>query len=349
MNGFESDDELGSRQPSRMRAVAGDPWLKVHAVAEYIFCPRAGILAHENHHDDDDEEQPSLYTLPKYELEAIERALIELRERCVKEVWIFVVLALCGPVGVLIKQYWALVFIGIGMVYYSQRILNLVADGTELLKRRNLALRGRCEEPDPDSDILQSINWFGLLNLGFESIRLHEPLRDPAWQLEGKPWRVLKKGSLVIPVFHTKSNLDRPRDQHTAKIMAYCRLVEVSFNVECPYGIILTREDCSGFSIPNMAKFRRGFHNEFIEFRNLARESDSIGSERPIAYNPDACEYCPLGEPHAVRSGKRVRRHGAPLPIVVLRDSRGKELRCDCGDRFEWKPPHVRNRYLEED
>ncbi len=345
MSEFESND-ADSRRPSRMMASLGDPWLKVHAIAESVFCPRAGILAHENQQQEDDDEPPSLYTLPKYELAAIEQMLRELKERCLKEVWRFLGLALLGPLMAALGQYWALVLIGIAMVYYSHRILNLVADGIELFKRRNAALQARCEIPDPDSDMLQSINWFGLLNHGFESQRLRDPLRDPAWQVEGRPWRILRKGSLVIPVFHTKSNLDRPRDQHFAKIMAYCRLVEAAYNVECPYGVILTRDDHSGFAVPNIAKYRRNFHDSLVEFRAMAKESDSPGTEQTIPYSPDACEYCPLGQPQAVALGKRVRRHDALLPIIVLRDDHGREFRCDCGDRFEWKPPHASSRFL---
>ena len=339
-------DEGESHPPSRMVGIAGDPWLKVHALAESIFCPRAGILAHENQREEDDDEPPSLYTLPKYELAAIEQALVELKAKCSRDVLIIAGLVICGMVARSYREIWALIVIAVVIIKMCQRLWQRVWEGIELFNRRYAAIHAHCAEPDPKSETMQVVNWFGLLKLGFESVRLREPLRDPLWQLEGRPWRVLRKGSLVIPVFPTKSSLNRPREQHTAKIMAYCRLVERSFQVQCPYGIILTQDDHSGFSVPHTAKFRSSFHKHLLAFRTLARESDSQGVSTPISYSPQACRLCPLGEPHSVRNGRRVQRLGVLLPIVVLRDHEWNEFRCDCGDRFGWKPPHARNQEL---
>ena len=44
---------------SRMVATPGDAWLSVHAIAEYSFCPRAGLLAYENKRGDVDDEPPA--------------------------------------------------------------------------------------------------------------------------------------------------------------------------------------------------------------------------------------------------------------------------------------------------
>ena len=89
------------------------------------------------------------------------------------------------------------------MAFVSYRILQIALDIVELLKRRHLAM-----------------NWFGLLNLGFESIRLDDSLRDPDWRFDGRPWRILRKGSLSIPVFRTRSPQEAPREPQIAKIMS---------------------------------------------------------------------------------------------------------------------------------
>ena len=307
-----------------------------------------GNLAHENQRDEEDDEPPSLYTLPKYELAAIEQALIELKTKCIRDVLIIAGLVICGMVARSYREIWALIVIAVVVIKMCQRLWQRAWDGIELFNRRYAALHDHCAEPDPQSDSMQAINWFGLLKLGFESVRLHESLRDPLWQLEGRPWRILRQGSLVIPVFHTKSPIDRPREQHIAKIMAYCRLVETSFKVQCPYGIILTQDDHSGFSIPHTAKYRSAFHNHLLAFRTLARESDSRGLAMSISYTPQACRSCPLGEPHSVRNGRRIQCQEVLLPIVVLRDNDWNEYRCDCGDRFSWKPPHTQNEHLRK-
>ena len=43
MNPTQNADEGDFVRSSRMETRDGDPWLKVHALAESIFCPRAGI------------------------------------------------------------------------------------------------------------------------------------------------------------------------------------------------------------------------------------------------------------------------------------------------------------------
>ena len=132
--------------------MTGDPWLNVHAVAEFVFCPRAGLLAHENQRDERDDELPAMDILPKFALAAIERALIELRSKIVSDVCIFMDLALSGPVILMLNQYWLLVFVAVGMVFYSHRLLNLISDAMVLLRRRHAAINSTCNEPDPDPD-----------------------------------------------------------------------------------------------------------------------------------------------------------------------------------------------------
>lgn len=343
-----SDDlefSTGEVRASRMIANPGDPWVSVHAIAEYAFCPRAGLLAYENKRADDDDEPPAFDILPRFELEAIEKALVEKKQEFVKLLYIFLGLAIGGPVAGKFQQPAILVLLGVGMVFLSYRILRIAWDVVELLKRRQQALSSRCLEPDPYSEDMQSVNWFGLLNLGFESQRLQDSLRDPDWRFDGRPWRILRRGSLVIPVFRTRSVQEAPHDQQLAKIMAYCRLVRACFGPECPYGIILTGEDYSGFVVPNHPRYRKRFHDSLVALRQLALAADNR-SEGNVPPNERACVGCPLGEPRSVSLGLRVHRFGAPVPVRRVGQSEGKDYHCDCGDRFEWKPPHERTRYL---
>jgi hypothetical protein len=208
----------------------------------------------------------------------------------------------------------------------------------ELLRRRAILLESRCAEPDPYSNEMQPTNWFGLLNLGFESRDVKEALRDPEWQFEGKPWRMLHKGSLAIPVFRTRSPQEAPREPQLAKIMAYCRLSSVVFDTECPFGIILTGADYSGFVVPNCERFRTDFHNSLVALRQLAQAAEQR-SEATIPVETRKCSRCPLGQPRLISLGLRVKRFGAPIPPHKL----SGESHCDCGDRFEWEPPYVRS------
>ena len=75
----DTDFSASEVRVSRMLANPGDPLVSVHAIAEYEFCPRAGLLAYENKRADDDDEPPAFDILPRFELEAIERVLSERR------------------------------------------------------------------------------------------------------------------------------------------------------------------------------------------------------------------------------------------------------------------------------
>lgn len=339
------DFSTDEAQDSRLIANPGDPWVSVHAIAEYAFCPRAGLLAYENKRTDDDDEPPTFDILPRFELERIESSLVEKEKEFRKLLGVFLGLAFSGTIAGKLQQPAILVLIGVGLVFLSYRILRIAWDVVELLKRRHQALSSRCQEPDPYSKDMQPVNWFGLLNLGFQSEQLRDSLRDPDWRFDGRPWRILRRGSQVIPVFRTHSAQESPRNQQQAKIMAYCRLVRVCLKAKCPYGVILTGEDYSGFAIPNKEPYHTLFHESLIALRQLALAADNR-SEGTVPPNERACVGCPLGEPRLVSLGLRVHRFGAPVPVRRVGQSEGKDYHCDCGDRFEWKPPHERSRYL---
>ncbi len=322
---------------SRMKATPSEPWLSVHAVAEYTFCPRAGLLAYENKRADPDDAPPAFDTLPRFEIQAIEVELARHYQRLLRWLWSVLVIAASSPIAVYLRQYWYLVLAGVALVYLTHQSLSVLMVLQELLRRRKTLLEGRCEEPDPYSEIMQPTNWFGLLNRGFESRDVKEALRDHDWNLEGKPWRILHKGSLSIPVFRTRSPQEAPRESQIVKIMAYCRLSSVVFGSECPYGIILTSEDYSGFVVPNCERFRTDFHNSLVALRHLAEAAEQR-SESNVAYDSRKCSRCPLGKPRSVSLGQRVVRFGAPIPPFPS----SHDMHSDCGDRFQWDPPYLR-------
>lgn len=336
----------GDANALRMTAKPGDdPWLSAHAIAEYEFCPRAGLLAYENKRLDNEDEPPAFDILPKYELDAIERALSDCGKEFLGWLGSLLILVIMGPIAGTFQHLEMRLLVGVGILFVISRILRVVRNGVILLRRRQLALTSRCQEPDPRCIEMQPVNWFGMLHLGFESIRLMDALRDPEWQIEGKPWRILRKGSLSIPVFRTRSPQSKPHHQQIVKIMAYCRLASFCFQVECPYGIILTGDDYSGFAVPNQEQNWARLHKCLIALRQLALASDRQ-SEGNVPFDERGCSACPLGAPRLVSLGQSVQRFDAPVPVLTLRDSDGKLFHTDCGDRFQWKPPHDQSRHL---
>ncbi|MBI1310097.1 hypothetical protein GC176_02230 [bacterium] len=328
-------DGGGAARPSRMKARSDDPWLSVHAIAEYTFCPRAGLIAYENRRADPDDEPPAFDTLPRFELQAVEAEIAQQMKLLFRWLWAMLVVATSSPISVYLKQYWYLVLAGVAMIFITWQSLSVLAVLQELHRRRRVLLESRSAEPDPFHEQMQPVNWFGLLNLGFQSQVVNEPLRDGVWNFEGKPWRLLIRGDLVIPVFRTRSAQESPREPQVAKCMAYCRLVSVVYERECPYGIILTGEDYSGFAIPYCEMFRRDFHNSLVALRHLV-QATGYGRDTEVDYEPRKCSGCHLGRPRSPSSGERVVRFGAPVPVKTNRDG----MHSDCGDRFEWEPPY---------
>ncbi len=318
-----------------MKTRSDDPWLSVHAISEYCFCPRAGLIAYENKRSENYDEPPSFDTLPKYEIEEIEEAIGTKTKLLIRWLIAVVVLAVLVPIAVNFEQHWYMVIAAVGMLLGSWQSINTFLILLELQKRLDAIKRAKCVEPDPYLNEYQPVNWFGLLNLDFQSQKLKEPLRDDEWNFEGAPWRILIKGDLQIPVFRTRSRQVAPRESQVTKCMAYCRLVSVSLEKECPYGIILTGDDLSGFAIPNTQTFRQGFHDCIVKLRQLI-QSTRYGIETKVDFDSSKCSGCPLGEPHSVELGRHIVQFGAPVEPHTDRD--GKH--SDCGDRFKWHPPY---------
>ena len=322
-------------------AAPGDPWLSVHSISEYSFCPRAGLIAYENRRTDDEEEVPSLYTLPQFELHAIESGIHERWQRLRKWVWLIVVSAGLSAVATAFRQYGFLAICPVAMGVGTYKSAVIASEMFALYRRLDLAEQSRCAEPNPASDQIQPVNWFGMLRFGFDSIRLQEPLSDSTWYFTGRPWRILRRGSLYIPVYQTHSAVEKLSDSHRSKIAAYCRLCEVNFGENSsPYGIVLTGDDHSGFAVPNHPSFRTRFHDSLVELRHLAILSDQH-LESDVPFDSRKCAHCPLAKPRLVSWGRQIQRFGAPVAVNPVGENHRGLLHCDCGDRFRWRPTYT--------
>jgi CRISPR-associated exonuclease Cas4 len=69
--------------------------------------------------------------------------------------------------------------------------------------------------------------------------KVERPLYDPSLKLTGKPDYLVKKDGVVIPV-EVKSGRapESPYDSHIYQLASYCLLVERTYNVRPPYGLI---------------------------------------------------------------------------------------------------------------
>jgi hypothetical protein len=299
-----------------MRATEHDPWIGVHTLTEFIFCPRAGLIQHEREDLENDEEPdtPRLSYLADWNEIEIERNLKQLINRLWFWMGIFIIV---GLVFLFFHGPWVFTAVIGELIVFKFLISNLI-NVIKLTKRLNKA---RCAPPNEPPDELKTdyeVNWWSLLKVGYESIRYKESLRDPAWRLAGKPWRVLRKGDKRIPVFRMRSGEQRVYPQHRARMAAYCHLIEQSEGAKSPYGVIIYPKSYDGIAIANAPSARKIFHDGLRNARSLIIESNNCDPPRPYQ---KLCLNCPCGKPFFD----------------------GTEYSSDCGNRFKWVPPHSKS------
>lgn len=320
--------------------------LSVASISESVFCPRAGILTLESCADERSEE-PAFDVTAIYELQVLEAAIV-------RTIW-WLAAGLVGAVILLFATQriaqathevaWllSLGFAGRLLMFLGRQVTSIL----RLLDKRQLAQKARCESPDPHSLELQDVTWWGMLNQGFESVQYSKAVVDPEMNIAGRPWRVLRYGSLRIPAFRTRSSADLPSQQSIAKIIAYCHLLEVGEGFDSPYGIVLMGDTYRGFAVPNRGTFQAIFVDAAGDFRRIATASEHQQSDPPPPTRQQKCSECPWGKPRLVSLGQPTTQHERPINPHVLRKWT-KRYHCDCGDRFRWKPPHNENQGLRE-
>lgn len=114
MDAHQAASSFGPADP----AASGDsPWIGIHVLSEFVFCPRAGVLSFELGSEETGEERdrvPPLDYLPDFELELIEERL--------QQEWQSVGRLLLGGIGALL-----IVFIVFGFLVRGVFLLLLLA------------------------------------------------------------------------------------------------------------------------------------------------------------------------------------------------------------------------------
>jgi len=319
-------------------------WVRVRTLGEFVFCPRAGILSQASADDDDEpaDERMNLDYLPEYNLALIEEELaVQLRRLAWWAVWSLCALFFFGaswwndlpPI-----LTWALAGPAVLCVWKTCQTLAAVII---LSDRRREALSAKAIEPPSDLKDDHRVDWWELLKAGFESVAYLEPLRDEEWALAGKPWRVLKKGSLRIPVIRLPAdNYHAGRywvyEQHRIRLAAYAHLISECEGGQTPYGVILFGGSTGGVAVPILSV--DVVVNKLDDLQR-ALDLERMHIPTPIPTDTKVCSGCPLGAPRVLTASDR---NDAALgrKIHAITGPDGKAYRCDCGDRFKWIPPH---------
>ncbi len=178
--------------------------LSVHALGQYYFCGRAGVLAQEIGDERDvDDLTPRWDYLPNFTLELIEEELgRQFKRLAIAVVATLVVLAIV--VAAMSRESPVVVSLGavglVGSLYFVVQSGQVIFT---LAGRRWAALHAPIREPSPRIEAPEPVDWWSMRRAGFEPRELEEPLRHPGVPIEGSPWRVLERDSLRIPVIRS--------------------------------------------------------------------------------------------------------------------------------------------------
>ena len=244
-----------------------EPLIGVHVLAQVEFCQRAGIINSEQAAEDTGEESESLQRLdylPDYEETIIRERLtsIMLRFWFATIIVVAAVIAVCllsirsAELGILCSlPLAAALFWWIGIV----RAIVI------LRHRLDAALAAVPNEPVLSNLSEEVFNWWDLRKAGYEVDRMPEPMIDRSHRLAGRPWRVLRKGGLRIPVFRKHRGDRSVHSQHRVRIAAYCHLIEACEGSSAPFGLVMFAGSYDVVVVPNNAANNSAFASPRIQ------------------------------------------------------------------------------------
>ncbi|GCE24514.1 hypothetical protein [Dictyobacter kobayashii] len=191
----------------------------------------------------------------------------------------------------------------------------------ELKKQYNYAISVHAYIPLFDHSQPIQLSWWNLMNAGFQLVRPIEQYRDPKWHLAGRPWRILVRGDVRIPVFRRRPNRNdkgnRLFKQHFVRMAAYCHLLEKCEHGKSPFGLVLEKGTYSCVTVPYNPSSKKAFHDSLIQARKTICNIGVLFP--PPARNWQACIFCP----HSRRERYT--------------------MASTCGNRFNWIPPNYRD------
>lgn len=339
-----NDPDLSLRPRFRFPS---DQKIGVHVLSEYVFCPRAAVIASESNGDGGDEE-PNLGPRLDLVIDYHEHTFVEALKLAWGETRLWVTLLAAGVFIVMIVGY--LTSVATSLVL-SLPVFILLARCWETVKQIAALVRAQRQYRNaPDvvidqhaSDI-RNLSWWSLRKAGFECSKAPDRFEVPNCRVVGKPWRLLKKGGLMIPVIRRRRGSLQWGAQHEVRLSAYCDLIEKCTGGEAPFGVVLFSGTDSCVVIPNN-KIRQETYKEALKhaIRLMAPPNDGPPTSPP---SDDRCSGCVNGKPRLFQPGKSdTVLDGKPLSACTANsvypdgNFRGA-FHSICGDRFRWAPPH---------
>jgi hypothetical protein len=224
----------------------------------------------------------------------------------------------------------------VGILALGPRLKDLL----DLNSRINQYWRAKPSAPPPDLTDDMPINWWAMLKEGFDS-SLGRDMKVPELGIRGSPYRILRKGGLVIPAYLYCGEYKGVRYQDRARIAAYCRLIETREHAQAPYGIILKSGSYIAIAVPNDDRAKKTLDRELANARKIIHAAKVEGLDPQPPQDRTQCEKCPVGRPRQYDPRRpRYVRYGNPMHMILNEDKQKRLYHSLCGDRFEWIPPH---------
>ena len=116
---------------------------------------------------------------------------------------------------------------------------------------------------------------------------IEKPLYDPIFNLTGKPDYIVERDEVIIPVEMKSGRVTTaPYDSHIYQLAAYCLLIEKSFGIRPPHGILhYSNQDIAVDYTPQLEEDIIGLLRDIRaqdQRRNIGRSHDS----------PNRCRRC---------------------------------------------------------
>ncbi len=328
--------------PRRSRFSGGLPEIGVHVLSEYVFCPRAAMLARESGDDSGDEEPtlgPRLDWMGDYDehrfAEALHSAYGDLR------LWF----TLMAPAMLLVLILWFSIAPIAGLAatlplfYLVTKSWETLLQIIHLVRERAMFQAAVPATIDLNPQNITQVNWWSLRKAGFDCVK-PDHLRDPGERLTGRPWRELIKGrQLRIPVVHKRRGERNWGMQHIVRMMAYCRLIETCEGGSAPFGVLMFAGSYDCLIIPNTAAHQAEYQRYLADAREFL-PLYSTGKSMPAPPRDNRCSGCHWGKPRPQTAGSETILNGLRVKPLGTKANNGIIYHCSCGDRFESVPPH---------
>ena len=335
-----SEDDGNSIEVERRRP-PHERLIRVHLLTEFIYCPRAGLAQFEDGRiDERDGRTPRADYLPEYNASEIKTLLASLTRQIWAVLGLLVGFALLTTIlGWLV--YWPFRASGVlGCLILLVVLWKLVKQAVILTLRWNEYCRAKPGAPPADLQEDLVTEWWSILKNNFDRSPGRDMV-DTGLGIRGKPYFVLRRGNLRIPVFLYGGDAEKVRWQDRARIAAYCHLLTTCEHGDCPYGIILRSGTYVAVAVPNNERAKKALREGLSKAREIIRLSAEETSDPRKPEDTSRCERCPVGKPH--RYDPRTPpylRYGEPLRARLCEDREHRTYHSLCADRFEWTPPH---------